>query len=187
MEPTIFARGDIKVTDRLRDHVDRKTERLNRYMPDMLDLRVDLSEENARNASERQIAQITLQDKSGTILRAEERSSDIYSAVDTVVDKMYRQIKRYRDKRQRKNRRETIREVVLEPLPIDIDDVQEEAPLIVRRKSFAMQPMSPEEAIDQMDLLGHDFYMFFNPDENLVNLVYRRRDNSFGLLQPEMA
>ena len=187
MKPKIFAR-DIKLSKRLREHVERKTARLDRYMPNMLDLRVDLSEQNARNVNERQVAQMTLRDKHGTILRAEERHADIFAAVDMVVDKLYRQIKRYRDKRKRSHRRQSLREIVLEPLPAEFEDLpDEDEVVVVRRKSFPIQMMPPEEAIDQMSLLGHDFYMFINTEDNLVNVVYLRRDGSFGLLQPEMA
>jgi putative sigma-54 modulation protein len=105
---------------------------------------------------------------------------------------MYRQIKRYRGKRLQRRRAgptadalEAIAE--LEPLPIDemFDDSDEENPRIVRRKSFALHPMSPEEAIEQMELLGHDFYMFFNTEDEVINVVYRRRGQDYGLLQPE--
>lgn len=187
MKPTIFAK-DIKLSNRLREHVERKTSRLERYMPDIVDLRVDLSAQNAHNKNERQIAQMTLRDKSGAILRAEERQADIFAAVDMVVDKLYRQIKRYRDKRKRSHRRQALREVILEPLPAEFEGLPDEAEsIIMRRKSFPIQMMAPEEAIDQMSLLGHDFYMFINTEDDLVNVVYQRRDGSFGLLQPEMA
>ncbi len=187
MEPTIYAR-DIKVTQRLRDHVGKKTARLDRYMPDLAELRVDLSTQNARNSAERQIAQMTLRDSTGTILRAEERNSDLYAAIDMVIDKMYRQIKRYRDKRKRNHRRAPMSDLVMEPLPTEFADLPDEMdPIIMRRKSFPIQMMSPDEAIDQMSLLGHDFYMFVNTEDDLVNVVYQRRDGSFGLLQPEMA
>lgn len=187
MNPTIHAR-DIKLNNRLRDHIGRKTARLERYMPNIADLRVDVAAQNARNASERQIAQLTLRDSHGTILRAEERHADIFAAVDMVVDKMYRQIKRYRDKRSRQRRRTTITDIVMDPLPDEVEQMPDHAdPIIVRRKSFPVQMMSPDEAIEQMSLLGHDFYMFLNEEDDLMTVVYMRRDGAYGLLQPEMA
>ena len=189
MEPTIHTR-DVRLTDRLRNHVDKKMSRLDRYMPNLASLRVDLSSQKTHKAPERQIAQITLRDGNGTILRAEERAPDMFAAVDLVTDKMYRQIKRYRDKRRRSGRRrKPIREVAMmeEPLPIEFDDDSADLePVIMRRKSFPVQMMSPEEAADQMDLLGHDFYMFLNSEDNQMNVVYRRHDNNYGLLQPEI-
>jgi putative sigma-54 modulation protein len=147
-----------------------------------------LSEQNASNAVERQVAQITVRDKRGTILRAEERSNDIYAAVDGVVDKLYKQIRRYRGKKRSKRRDGAQAEeaMMLEPLPLD-DGIEEETDgRIVREKRFPLQPMNKEEAIDQMELLGHDFFVFFNADVGAVNVLYRRRDGDFGLLKPEL-
>jgi len=147
-------------------------------------VRVDLSSQSSRNVTERYIAQLTLRDARGTILRAEERDADIKVAIDHVMDKMYRQISRFRGKRKRRRKAAALHDVVLEPLPDEIGDAVEDAPRIVRSKTFAMQPMSAEEAVDQMELLGHDFYMFYNADSGAVNLVYRRDEGDFGLLQP---
>ena len=190
MEPTIHVR-DVKLTPRLRNYVSKKTEKLDRYMPNVAELRVELAQHNARNATERQSVQLTLRDARGTILRAEERNADMFAAVDAVVDKMYRQIKRYRGK-QRRNRKgvpsaekfAALAEV--EPLPIDDAEDMDETMDIVRRKRFAMQPMSSEEAIDQMELLGHDFFLFFNIEDESINAVYRRQNKGYGLLQPEL-
>lgn len=187
MDLLIHSRN-MEVTDRLRDYVEKKTTRLDRYMPNLSEVRVDLAEENARSAVERQVAQITIRDERGTILRAEERSNDMFASVDAVVDKLYRQINRYRGKRQRNRRAAAADRLEVEPLPIE-EELIEEADVdhqIVRRKRFSMQPMSPHEAIDQMELLGHDFFIFFNPDEEAVNVVYKRHDGNFGLLMPEL-
>jgi len=187
MDLLIHSRN-MEVTDRLRDYVEKKTVRLDRYMPNLIEVRVDLAEENARSAVERQVAQITIRDERGTILRAEERSNDMFASVDAVVDKLYRQINRYRGKRQRNRRAGAAERMEIEPLPIE-EELLEETDgdhQIVRRKRFSMQPMSPQEAIDQMELLGHDFFIFFNPDEEAVNVVYKRHDGNFGLLMPEL-
>lgn len=187
MELSINGRG-ITVTERLSQYVEKKVGRLDRYMPNLVDVRVDLSETNARNVAERTVAQITIRDAHGTILRAEERSDDIFAAIDAVVDKLYRQIRKYRGKQQRKKRSGGEEFIIGDPLPIE--DVVVEDDLvqdIVRRKQFLLNPMSTEEAIDQMELLGHDFFVFFNPDEDQINVVYRRHDNNYGLLQPELS
>ncbi len=189
MEPTIHTR-DIKLSDQQHEYIEKKTERLERYMPTLDSVRVDVTAQNARNANERHIAQITLRDKRGTILRAEEHHADVNAAVDRVVDKIYRQIKRYRGKQQKMRRKGVPAAdlmMELEPLPLDNEaDIDDENPIILRRKKFALQPMSAEEAIDQMELLGHDFFMYYDPDESRVNLVYKRKDGAFGLLQPEV-
>jgi putative sigma-54 modulation protein len=153
----------------------------------LTDVRVDLSSQNTRNALQRQSAQITVRDGRGTILRAEERSNDMFASVDAVIDKLYRQIKRYRGKRRDNRRGGGQDEMVIgEPLPFEEAeelDVDEEIS-IVRRKQFPLRPMLSDEAIEQMELLGHNFFVFFNADEEAVNVVYRRHDGNYGLLQP---
>ena len=186
MDISINTHG-VDLTEKLKDHVERKTARLDRYMPNLVEVRVDLSSQNTRSAVERQAAQITVRDNRGTILRAEERNSDMFAAIDAVIDKLYRQIKRYRGKRLQNRRSGVPIEdyVVGEPLPFEEDiEFEEVEPAIVRRKSFALRPMVPEEAIEQMELLGHSFFIFFNVDEEAINVVYRRHDGNYGLLQP---
>lgn len=180
---------NVELTQRLQDHVEKKTAKLDRYLPNLAEVRVDLSTQNTRSAVQRQAAQITVRDDRGTILRAEERDSDMFAAVDAVVDKLYRQIKRYRGKRikGRRGAASTVEEMALgEPLPLEIEEelVEEEAS-IVRRKRFPLRSMSPEEAIEQMELLGHSFFVFFDVDEEMVNVVYKRHDGNYGVLQPE--
>lgn len=185
MELSILGHN-LEITTRVRNYVEKKTTRLDRYMPNLNTIRVDLTTENTRSAVERQVAQITIRDDRGTILRAEERSSDIFAAIDAVIDKLYRQIERYRGKRKRKQRSAVAEEFNLgEPLPLDEEDSLEDESSIVRTKRFALHPMSDEEAIDQMELLGHDFFIFFNTADDAINVIYRRRDNNYGLLQPE--
>jgi putative sigma-54 modulation protein len=184
MELQILA-NNMELTPRLRDYVEKKTARLDRYLPKLSAIQVELAMENTRSAVQRHVAEITIRDERGTILRAEERNSDMFAAIDAVVDKLYRQIERYRGKRKRKTRGKGEEMDLGEPLPIEGDVLDDDQP-IVRHKRFALHPMSPEEAVDQMDLLGHDFYVFFNQEEEAVNVLYRRRDGTFGLLQPEM-
>jgi putative sigma-54 modulation protein len=188
MELSVNGRN-MEVTTRLRNYVEKKTGKLDRYMPNLAEVHVDLSETNARSAIERQVAQITIRDRRGTILRAEERSNDMFASIDAVVDKLYRQISRYRGKRQRKWRggNDNNDEFIMgEPLPLEDELAESDEPAIVRTKKFTMRPMSTEEALDQIELLGHDFFVFYNADEQGVNVLYRRRDNNYGLLQPDM-
>ncbi|MCA9971873.1 MAG: ribosome-associated translation inhibitor RaiA [Anaerolineales bacterium] len=177
---------NMDVTTRLKNYVEKKTGKLDRYMPSLESVRVDLSTESTRSAIERQVAQVTIRDNRGTILRAEERSNDIFAAIDAVVDKLYRQISRYQGKRRRKFRGGNNEEmVVAEPLPVAIEEAEEEEQTIVRYKRFTLHPMSTEEAIEQMELLGHDFFVFFNMEDDAVNVLYKRHDGNYGLLQPE--
>ncbi len=186
MEVSIHVQG-FELTPRLQQYVEKKAGRLDRYLPTLAEVRVDLSEQKARNIEERQVAQLTVRDRRGTILRAEERTSDIFASIDSVVDKMYRRIHRYRGKRldRRRSGGGADDVAVAEPLPIEEEEIEEE-PLVVRRKQFSLQPMSLEEGIEQMELLGHDFFVFFDRDSEMINVLYRRRDGNFGLLQPEV-
>jgi putative sigma-54 modulation protein len=178
MELSIFARN-MEVTPRLREHVEMKVGRLDRYLPSIDEARVDLTVENTRRAAHRQIAQLTVR-VPGTILRAEERNQDMFAAIDAVLDKMYRQIARY------KGRRQDRWHAVFEAPPVE-EPVEEDEGEIVRVKRFEVRPMTPEEAIEQMELLGHQFYVFFNADEDGINVVYKRDNGDYGLLQPVLA
>jgi putative sigma-54 modulation protein len=184
MELTIKGKN-VEVTERLRNYVTHKVGKLDRYLPTITEAWVELSVEGTRAAGDRQVCQVTVR-SNGTILRAEERSDDIYYSIDTVLDKMYRQIARYKGKR--KNRWRGGAGAPIEPLPIEVEEEPEEGiPNIVRIKSFPMTPMHPEEAVEQMELLGHNFFVFYNAEEGELNVLYRRRDGDYGLLQPELA
>jgi len=178
MDVSVFARN-MEVTPRLRQYVEQKVGKLDRYLPVIDEARIDLTMENTRSAAHRQVAQLTVR-VHGTILRAEERTQDMFASIDAVLNKMYRQIARYKGKRQ--DRWQT----VTEALPIEPPDEETEGE-IVRVKRFDVRPMVPEEAIEQMELLGHSFYIFLNADEDAINVVYRRKDGNYGLLQPEFA
>lgn len=178
---------NLEVTARLSDYLEKKAGRLDRYMPNLSGVHVDLSAESARSSGERQIAQITIRDNRGTILRAEERSSDMFAAIDAVVDKLYRQIQRYQGKQRQKRRAGAEDFISGEPVPFDEDEFEEDDEMqIVRQKRFPLHPMPAEEAIEQMELLDHDFFVFFNSDDEAINVLYRRRDGNYGLLQPEL-
>jgi putative sigma-54 modulation protein len=184
---------NMEVNDRLREYVEKKIGKMNKFLPDAQEIRVELAEEKSRKASEREVVQVTVR-SNGTLLRAEERNSDIYAAIDAVADKLHGQINRFKGKRRRKIERAQVAQVEAletEYLSAATAPVTEEEDLfegqIVRTKRFSMTPMSEEEAIDQMELLGHDFFVFYNAAIDGINVLYRRSDGNFGLLQPELA
>ncbi len=180
---------NVEITDWLRQYVEKKVNKLDRYLPDIHEARVELSVQNTRSSQDRQVAQLTVR-SNGLILRAEERTDDMFAAVDAVIDKMHRQIARYKGKRtdrwqgQGPNRGEA----ELPPLDVDTLDelADEQTRRIVRVKRFAVSPMNEEEAIEQMELLGHDFFVFFNPNSGRLGVLYRRKDGNYGLLEPEL-
>jgi len=183
MQFSVQGKG-IEVTERLQTYVEKKLGKLDHYLPTINEVRVELRTEQTRSLGDRQVAQVTVR-ANRTILRAEERSNDIFTSVDMVVDKIKRQIDRYKDKRRSKNRSMA---VSLEVEPVIEEPVEEEKEgQIVRTKRFPVTPMTPEEAVEQMELLGHDFFVFYNMDEGQINVLYKRRDGNYGLLQPEMS
>jgi len=184
MKVTIQGRN-VEITDHLREYVDKKVSRLIRYLPSIDEARMELTVHRARSAQDRQVAQLTVRNR-GTILRAEERSSDLSASIDAVLDKMYRQIMRYKGKRYRG--RAQARQVE-EPLE-DVEKMgvhAEDLHHIVRVKRFPTPPMDEQEAIEQMELLGHNFFVFLNAESGEINVLYRRQDGDYGLIIPEPA
>ena len=179
---------DLNVTPRLREYVEKKVSKLDRYLPTISDARVDLAEvKTARSAGDRQVAQLTVHLR-GVVLRAEERKDDIYAAVDAVLDKMYRQIERYKGKRWRGRGNGASAGTVMAVEPEElVAEETESLGTVVRRKRFVVTPMNEAEAQEQMELLGHDnFFVFYNADTNRINVLYRRKDGDFGLIEPEI-
>lgn len=172
---------NIDLTDRLHEYVEKKVERLDRYLPDITEARVELATESARSAEHRQVAQLTLRTR-GKILRSEERTDDIFAAIDAMLEKMHRQIDRFKGKRRDKVR--AAEELLPEELLEKVAEEQTGPQRIVRIKRFDMAPMDEEEALEQMELLGHDFFVFFNVNDDGINVLYRRRDGNYGLIQP---
>lgn len=171
-----------ELTDTVRDYVERKVERLDQKLPGLKATRVDLDHGMRRSLGEVYTAQVTTW-VDGSILRAEEMHSDLYAAIDLATEKMHRQIGRYRGKRLHRWHDHT-KPVVGEPSPAE----EAEPPrVIVRRKRFPMVPMTEDEAVEQIDLLGHDFFVFVNAESGMVNVMYHREDGQLGLIEPELA
>jgi putative sigma-54 modulation protein len=183
MEVTIRGRN-VEVTPRLQEYVEKKVSKLDRYLPTVDEAHMELSVEKTRSAQDRQVAQLTVRSK-GSILRAEEHNHDLFTAIDAVMDKMYRQIGRYKGKHKDRSR-PGAEEIGGEEVPVRLEP-QETSGRIVRTKHFRVVSINPEEAIEQMELLGHDFYVFFNAEAGTMNVLYRRKDGDYGLIQPEMA
>jgi putative sigma-54 modulation protein len=174
---------ELQVSDRLKDYINQKLVKVDRHLPNLEETRVDLEHvKSARSASDRYIAQITLRGK-GFILRSEERSDDIRNAMDEALDKILRRIERFKGKRQHgRGDGKSAAEVVPESSQ---PEEEEQGGLITRRKAFELVPMAEEDALEQMRLLGHDnFFIFINIKSGNINVVYRRRDGTYGLIEP---
>ncbi len=175
---------NMDVSDRINEYVTKKASKLDRYLNEIEWVKVDLDYiKAARDATDRFVAQITVKGKKA-LQRTEERSDDITAAFDKAIDKMQRQLERYKGKhyRGRGNGR-----AVKEVLPPVEEEESETAGIISRRKEFELIPMSEADALEQMQLLGHDnFFIFYNLETRAVNVLYRRRDNSYGLIEPKI-
>ncbi|MBN1201191.1 MAG: ribosome-associated translation inhibitor RaiA [Anaerolineae bacterium] len=191
MELKIHARN-VDLTPSLQEHIEKKVDRLERYLPNIHEVRVDLATEPRRQGGDQHIAQLTVRNTRGVILRAEEkRQPDLYAAMDVVLDKMYSQIRRYKGKRKRRGGgryAEMDADLALvEQVPLEeAEEVEEDKSTIVRRKQVTLIPMSEEEAIDQMELLGHNFFVFYNAETAKVGVLYRREDGNYGVLEAEV-
>ncbi len=178
MQVTITGKN-LDVTNTLREYIEGRVTRLDRFLPNIDEARVELSMQNSRSAGDRHTVQLTLR-ANGAILRAEDRSGDVRGSMDAVMDKMQRQVERFKGKHWRSRNRLQEREEPEEPLEADERE-------IVRVKRFQTRPMVVDEAIEQMELLSHDFFIFYDADEERFSVVYRRRDGGYGLLVPELA
>lgn len=187
LDVDIYGRN-MEITERIEEYVDKKVSKLDRYLNNIDQARVDLAyAKSARSAADRHVAQITVTGK-GYILRAEERSDDIFAAFDSALSKMQRRIERYKGKRQRGRGDGRSAADMIETPDLSEEMESESAPVIARRKKFFLTPMDEMEAIEQMNLLGHEeFFVFYNANTNAINVLYKRRDDTYGLIEPELS
>ena len=182
----LFARN-MEITERINDYVTKKVSRLDRFLNGIEEARVDLAyAKSARSASDRQVAQITIRGK-GFILRTEERADDIFTAIDASLEKMQRQISRFKGKHYRgRGDGSTLAEIAANQ-EAQAEEVEPQPAQIVRRKQFTLVPMDEMEAIEQMNLLGHEnFFVFYNANTQSINVLYHRRDGSYALIEPSI-
>ncbi|MBQ2954855.1 MAG: ribosome-associated translation inhibitor RaiA [Clostridia bacterium] len=175
MKITITGRN-MKVGTRLTERIEKKLSKMNKYFKDDVEAQVKLSHEN----SVRQIVEITLY-LDGSILRAEETSNDMYMSIDKAIARLEGQIRRHRTKLEKR-----LHEDVIEPAE-DMPVWDEASDEVVRVKRFEVKPMAVEDAIAQMDMLGHSFFLFVNAETGITSVVYRRNDGKIGMLEPTMA
>jgi putative sigma-54 modulation protein len=179
---------NLEMTERLREYVTKKASKLDRYLDVLEEAKVDLSYvKSARSADDRQVAQLTVRGK-GVVLRAEERTDDMFASFDAVIDKIHRQIERYKGRRWRSRGDGRSAADVAQASPPSSEGEGDEEPRIVRRKRFQLTPMDEAEALEQMIMLGHEnFFVFFNAETQEVNVLYRRRDGTYGIIETEIA
>jgi putative sigma-54 modulation protein len=170
---------NLDVSDSIRSYAEEKLRKLERQLADPTQIELELSVERNPSISANHVAEATIWTK-GPTLRAREASADMRASIDQLVDKLERQVTRYRQKRRRRTGRDNGANLAAQPPSYAASE-----PAIVKTKQFPVKPMSPEEAVLQLELVGHDFFVFENAETGEVNVVYRRRDGNFGLIEPQ--
>ena len=171
----IISGKNIDVTPGLRSAVEAKLGKLERYFTADTEIYVTLSVEK-----DRQKIEVTIPAK-GHVIRSEQVSSDMYVSIDLVEEVIERQLRKYRTKISAKK----YAPAIFQDDFVEADDAEDEEIKIVRTKRFGMKPMYPEDACIQMELSGHDFFVFRNAENDEVNVVYKRKGNTYGLIEPE--
>ncbi|MBE3588762.1 MAG: ribosome-associated translation inhibitor RaiA [Thermoanaerobacteraceae bacterium] len=172
MEVQVRGRN-VEVTNALKEYVEKRLGKLEKFLEQINEVQVTMTVEKESHRVE-----VTIP-LNGIILRGEESTGDMYASIDLVVEKLEKQVERYKGKLLRRLERNSLQ------VPEGGDRVVENGPRVVRTKRFAIKPMSVDEAVMQMNLLGHSFFVFSNAETEQVNVVYRRKDGNFGLIEPE--
>jgi ribosomal subunit interface protein len=187
---TIFRGQHLHIDDRFREHANERLSKISRYLPMADHAIVDVRRE-AKGDEGRFVVQVTVS-ANGTFLRAEERNFDLTACIDAASDALARQATRFKEKKLLRSERRVSKE---DRLPIEKPEPEERKPSdvefvlgrVVRIKRFAMKPMTEAEAIEQMELLGHDFFLFEDTDKDTLAVLYRRQDDDYGMIVPEEA
>ncbi|MGI6227468.1 MAG: ribosome hibernation-promoting factor, HPF/YfiA family [Peptococcales bacterium] len=169
---------NLEVTPALREYVEKRVGKIQKYFEG------ELREATVTLVVERELHRIEVTvPLNGYILRGEEETTDMYTSIDNVVDKLERQVRKHKTRINRKIKNISVLDLV--PNGNNGQEPQAE-PRIVRTKNFALKPIPEEEAVLQMELLGHNFYVFLNAETEEVNVVYKRKDGNYGLIEPEL-
>jgi putative sigma-54 modulation protein len=173
---------NVEVSDSIRRYAEDKLGKLERQLADPTEVELELAMEHNPSIADNHVAEATIRTK-GPTLRAREASTSYESSIDQLVEKLERQVKRYREKRSRKGtvRRANGHAPVEEP-NFTAEQLEQ---MIVKSKQFDLQPLTPDEAALELELIGHDFFVFVNVDTGKTNVVYRRRAGAYGLIEPQ--
>lgn len=176
---------NVEVSEAIRSYAEEKLGKLERQLADPTRVELELTVEHNPSIADNHIAEATIYTK-GPVLRAKEASTNMRASIDLLTDKLERQVQRYRDKRRQEPRRHVHRNgngTAVETLA-PASTTEEGDPVIVKSKQFTMTPMSAEEAVNQLELVGHDFFVFRHEETGEIAVVYRRREGGYGLIEP---
>lgn len=172
---------NVEVLPTVRSHIERKLDKLSRHLPNLTSVKVELGDQKTKSAERRYRAQVTL-DANGTLLRAEERAENLLVAIDRAIPALDRQIERFKSRLYKKSRAAIATRAQGETPSVAA--AQEEGPRVMRRKRFPVKLMTTDEAIEQMELLSHTFFLYHNADTKELNVVYRREDGNYSVIEP---
>ena len=170
---------NVEVSEAIRTYAEEKLGRLERQLADPTRVELELAVEKNPSIADNHVAEATIWTK-GPVLRAKEASTDMRASIDLLADKLERQVTRYRQKRRRRHKRDGTAAEPSAPATVD----EEYGAAIVKSKQFVLRPMTPEEAVLELELIGHDFFLFRNAETDQINVVYRRRGGGYGLIEP---
>ena len=172
---------NVEVNDSIRRYAEEKLDRIERQLPDETQIEVELTLETNPSISADHVAEATVWTK-GSTLRAREASNAFETSIDQLSDKLERQVKRYREKRSRRGTGRRANGQQAEEPTFSGEQLDR---MIVKSKQFELQPLTPDEAAVELELIGHDFFVFTNAETGLTNVVYRRRAGAYGLIEPQ--
>ncbi len=174
-----IAGTNIEITPAVRSYIERKLGKLSRHLSNIMETKVEVSEEKTRSPDQRYLVRVTVHG-GRNVFHGEERAEDLFATVDKVAATMIRQLDDFKGKKQDKRRRgSSVRVELATPSPLPTGKV-------VKVKRFVLKPMTADEAIEQMEILGHDFFLFYSAELERVNLVYRRKDGNYGLIETQV-
>jgi putative sigma-54 modulation protein len=182
MELVLRSRN-VDLPDPMREYIQKKLDRLENHFNNVGEARVEITRNETKSPQDKYVVQITLS-SDNILLRAEEHEADIRAAIDAAAHVIDRQAKRYKDKRYMKRRRLIKHESGAAENITDGEDEDRPAK-VVKLKRYNVQPMGVDQATEKMELLGHDFFFFFNADSDRFGVVYKRDDGDYGLIEPE--
>ena len=172
---------NMELTPVVHRHVERKLGKLNRHLPNILESKIEIAEENTKSPQQHYLVRVTVA-SGGAVFHGEERGEDLFTAIDKVAATMIRQLEHHKGKLYEKGRGSSLARGEFSETVETVNPAEK----VVKVKRFAVKPMILAEAIDQMELLGHDFFLFFDADVEELKLLYRRRDGNYGLIEPEL-
>ena len=172
---------NVEVSDSIRKYAEDKLGKLERQLADPTQVELELAFEHNPSIPDNHVAEATIWTK-GPTLRAREASASYEASIDQLVEKLERQVKRYREKRSRKETGRRANGHASDEPSFSAEQLEQ---MIVKSKQFDLQPLTPDEAALELELIGHDFFVFVNVDTGKTNVVYRRRAGAYGLIEPQ--